>query len=256
MSIRAFIALLALTAGAAQAQETPTTRQLRAMSAGQADRQIRRDLLSILQPAGKIGTGNLRRIRGLSLSTQPYATWFHGLCRRDTVTISYAPTVESKAYEDTPIQPYGLDAGHSYYFVAAPHRADLDDRTEARPPRSPFEDECNHIPDDWRGWFSAEDPHLAMAGALAMQAAVAWAKQPGHELASCGGNMGGCVKDLLAAADIHDLDSIATCEAAAHQRCYRVTSGGFDMTIRTRDVETPNGTDIISVEGGADIVVT
>src|SRR3569832_2172194 len=115
MPIRVFIALLALLAGTAQARETPTTRQWRGMSAGQADRHIRRDLLSILQPLGKVTTGNLRRIRGLALDTEPYATWFDGLCRRDTIRINYAPTAESKAYEATPVQPYGLDVEHSDY---------------------------------------------------------------------------------------------------------------------------------------------
>jgi len=256
MSLRGLVAIAALTAGMTWTDDPLTTREMRALSAGQADRQIRQDLLSLLQPAGKIGTGNVRRIHDLWLNTRPYATQFTGLCRRDTVSVSYAPTVDSRAYEDTPIRPYAVDASHHYYFAAPPRRAELTDKGD-RAWRSPFQDECAHAgKDEWAGWFTADDPRLAMLGAFAMQAAVEWARMPGHELAGCAPLMRDCAKDLIASAKRENLDSIETCDAGKDQLCYKVTANSFEMTIRTRNVEIVTTADIISVDGGYDIVIT
>ena len=256
MSLRGLVAAAALTAGMTYTDDPLTTREMRALSAGQADRHIRQDLLSILRPAGKIATGNMRRLHDTWLHTRAYATQFRGLCRRDTVSVAYAPTVDSTAYEDTPIRPYAVDVSHSYYFAAPPRRDDLaDDGNHAW--RSPFQAECDHAgKDEWSGWFTADDPHLAMLGAFALQAAVEWARMPGHELAACAPLMRDCAKDLIASAKLENLDSIATCDAARDQLCYKITAGSFDMTIKARKVEILTAADIISVDGDYDIIVT
>jgi hypothetical protein len=259
MSLRGLIILLTTIPSLAFASEPLTSREMRALSAREANKQVREDLLSILKPMGKVGHGMRRQVGDLWMHTQPYGTEYKGLCRRDTVSLYYAPTDKTPEYEDQPVRPYRIEAESSYAFVSHPKPEYLADDDERR---SPFQSECARATkEEWAGWFTANDPRLALLGTLAMQAGVEWAQMPGHELKSCTKDKQGkslnCANELISSAKVENLESISTCDADKDQVCYTIVAGSFEMTIKAKkksDIITAD--DIISVDGGFQIIVT
>ena len=134
------LGIVALIAGivmsdAALAQDLSTAER-RALSAKEADRTARRDILSILEPTGKVSSGMFRMLHGISFTTKPYATLFRGLCRRDVVSMQYGPVVpreKGEAPEDAPLRPYGLESAPLYHVNAGRFRQESDKRLQVEP---------------------------------------------------------------------------------------------------------------------------
>jgi hypothetical protein len=102
----------ALATGSALGEELPqlTTRQMTALPPDQADRIIRQDLLSVLQPVGGLHQGAGRFLRYVDLTTPAFNTEYADLCRRDVLRLRYAPVNNDGPYPDRPLRPHGIEA--------------------------------------------------------------------------------------------------------------------------------------------------
>ena len=81
-AIRSFGLVLALgLLIGATADHALNSLEMRALSAKQADRKVRSDLLSILRPIGPIVRGNRRQVGDVWMHTKAAATQYQTLCR-------------------------------------------------------------------------------------------------------------------------------------------------------------------------------
>jgi hypothetical protein len=151
------------------AQEAVTTREREALPPRSANSSVRRDLLSVLKPLGKIRSGMFRQLRGVGLTTRPFGTEFEGLCRRDAVTLLYAATQTAPQPEDAPLLPYSVEAQPWFHIIHLPKNAPSD----ARSGEGVWQAKCASADkSNDMSWFAARDARVAMQGALVLEAAV------------------------------------------------------------------------------------
>lgn len=238
----------------------------RAMSDAEKNRQVRKDLLSILLPSKTLYSSNRISMDGdVWLHTRASATPYRTLCQRDTLLLYYGSIEQSGRYEERPALPYKLDVNRSYRFVGAPKTEYLTEAIQAEEPRSPFAGECRKADhtgekDEWDGWFEAASPDLAMEGGFAMLALAEWAKQPANQF-------GNCIKDADPAQckaraeyglNLDQLGGVERCKPEKpDEACWVLGKYGTLFTIHAAKTDKPmQAADIRSVDYEDQIIVT
>lgn len=249
----------------AAAETALNTLEMRALPSDRANRQVHRDLLSILRPIGRISSGNMRRVGDVWMHTKASATDYRSLCQRDTLSLNYALVEQGEPIEQVPLRPVSLNAERSYRFVAKPKPEYLEEANRDGHYRSPFASECRRADraddnNEWEGWFVAESPELALAGGFAMLAVQEWAKAPGHEFASCrpDDRLDQCKAKHLFELDLQTIGAVGECKAdRAGEICITLGRWSYDLTIKARDTGKPmSAGDILSVDYQIVIIVT
>jgi hypothetical protein len=260
---------IALSAGVligAVADRAISRLDVQAMSAGEKNKQVRKDLLSILQPSTSLYNSNRRSLEGdVWLHTKASATQFKSLCQRDTVLLHYAAIDKAGRAEEWRSLPYKIESTRSYRFVSPP-KPDYVAATQADGyERSPFAPECraadkNPDNDEWSGWFEASSPELAMDGGFAMLALQEWAKRPDAQFINCKADTDPhwCKTAGESAIDLEMIGGVETCAADKPDTiCVQLGKYGEQFTIRARQTGKPmTAQDIISVNYEIMIVVT
>ena len=243
------LGLAAMAAGSASAQDL-SSRERRALSAREADKVARRDLLSILLPTGKNERGMLRRMGGTTFLTRPYATSFRGLCRQDMLTLLYGATASDDRYEDAPLRPYAVEA-RPVYRVAS-RTFDAAPRSE-KFGREPFDSGCASISDK-DDWFFAEDDLLAATGVMVAQAA---------DKRLVDGTLEPSCKDTTPCVDLarqvlapQDMGNVDTCPAPDGERCFDIGNGTVTIRVKGSGELPIDPATIKSIEVAQVIVVT
>jgi hypothetical protein len=259
----------------ANAQELSTTREWEAMSATAANRAIRRDLLSILAPRGKVKAGMFRSLRGVGMSTRPVGTSYKQVCRRDSVTLWYMPDDRSGEAEDWPVRPYSISAEPFFHLLALPK---IDDATGQPEESSPDRRACLALDDgrddprnagdddEERGravWISAKNALQAVRAALVMDMALKDVKAGTLRPLPCGDNkigplMHSCEEAIMASGGWREMDSVEECPAETGSICYKVSgANGMELTIVAReDGERAAPSQILSIAVEQLIIVT
>jgi hypothetical protein len=252
------------------AQERPTTRQLKTLSPGAANRIVQRDLLSVLEPSGEIDSGMSTWLRGVDLVTRPFGTEFEGLCRRDAVTLRYIGAETGKTPADWPVRPYSIEAHPLFHIVrlpkiekdsGRPHRPVVDQPVCANVAK-PWSARGTNEDDEPASWFTAQDAfHAVQAGFLtdmAINAVRAGTLEPEPCPDSSFPEKGNCKEQILAAGALTDIDSAESCPAEAGAICYKIAfDGGTELTIVARgNDESPLPNSIVSIAVQIFITVT
>ncbi len=250
------VSLVWLTQAVAQ---TETTRERKALSRRAANQMVQRDLLSVLEPAGKIGSGMLRQLRSVGMQTRAFGTEVPGVCRRDSLYLLYAPTERGESPEDVPLRPYGIEAQSWFHIIKLPRaeRRDARDRTDI------WQADCDAAGRrDGANWFAASDAHTAAQGVLVLDAAVEAIRSGSLKADPCpsifDAGKSTCEAVILAEGDVSKIDHIDVCPSEEGAICYAVTLG-VTTTISVKatvqeDVLAPSR--ILSVSVAQYIVVT
>jgi hypothetical protein len=264
--IRSFmVALGGILLIAAMTDQALTSTEMRALSAGQANRQIQRDLLSILRPTGKAPGGMTRMIGDVWIHTKASATDYEPLCQRDTLSLFYAPTSLVEDHEDRPVRPYKIETERTYRFIAQPKQEHLDALNRDDHFRSPFDPKCKAADgsidnNEWAGWFTAESPDRAMTGGFAVLAVLEWAKHPDHRFQSCSKEpvSATCQSYGIAELKLDAIGDVAECAPdKAGEICLQLGKWGILWTIRAKDTRARmQAADIVSVDYEMQIIVT
>jgi hypothetical protein len=213
-----------LWCAAAAAQDGASTRELVKLPPRAANRTVQKDLLSVLEPVREIRSGMLRQLHGVYLVTKAYGTEFEGVCRRDELSLRYAPTEQDSALEDAPVRPYGIEATPSFHIIKLPTREPGDDDRQSHV----WQPQCvaaGH--DDKANWFGAPDAHAAVQGALVLEAALKAIRlgtlkaQPCPSVYEPKGAT--CEAAILEIGDLSRLDTIEICPAEADTLCYAIS---------------------------------
>lgn len=207
-----------------------STRERQELSAREADRLARRDLLSLLQPADRNERGNLRRMRSAVLLTKPYATAYRGLCRKDMLTVDYGATATDDRYEDAPLRPYGLEL--SAFFRVTSRDFRVERRSEKFGPE-PFGDACSSA-SAADAWFFADNENVAAVGYAVVMAADKALIDGTLKPAGCE-ETSGCTAVAKEALRSPGPDGIVMCFAPTGERCFKVLGGSTTVTIRVND---------------------
>ena len=219
------VLILALSApGWAQAQPLQSTHDMSRLKPEAADRTVRRDLLSILSPVKEIIA--VRSVIGdVAVRTRPYGTHFAGLCRRDVLTLLYAPTSNQGRSQDWPVQPYGVEARAEFHALRVP--AALPNGVERS--QDAWREDCDRLPGgDDEGWFAAQDADEAVA-AIAVLAAAAERLRAGQVKADCEIKLTpgrSCEQTILAEADPAKVTELQACQAPVGAFCDQILVGG------------------------------
>ena len=264
-AIRSFGLILALgLLIGATADHALNSLEMRALSAKQADRKVRSDLLSIVRPIGPIVRGNRRTVGDVWMHTKAAATQYQTLCQRDTLSLYYAPVERGGAAEEWPLRPYQLESERSYRFIAPPKPEHLRAVEQDNYYRSPFAAECRKADqggpeNEWLGWFSADSAEQAMVGGFALQAVQQWAKAEGNEFSSCTKDEPyRCKEKTLPELTLENLGGVQKCAAGKPgELCLELGRYTYTLTIKARDTQAPmTAADIISVDYEEQIIVT
>ncbi len=257
--------LAGILIGAAAGQAISRS-DVQAMSVTEKNRQVRKDLLSILQPSNSLYNSNHRALQGDAwLQVRASATQYRSLCQRDTLSIYYESTDRTGDAPDWPALPYAISSKHSYRFVAPPKPEYLAQAAQAEVRRSPFDSECRNADqirkdDEWNGWFTAESDEIAMDGGFAMLALMDWVKLPGSVFESCRkeANPKECTDRMDYSIKLDDIEGVEYCKAEkAGEQCVVLGKYGSIFTIHARDTGKPmQAADITSVDFEQMIIVT
>lgn len=223
-----------------------------ALSPASANRQVQRDLLSLLRPSGSLSSGMLIRLRGVGLVTHAVGTQFDGLCRRDAVSVLYAPSDSNEPPRDRPLRPYGVEAHPEFHATHLPLRG--------RPGNDGRVDlgGCGALDrDDKINWFTAPDPKQAALAANALRIALELVRQGSTPLLSCS-NIKDCRGFVQKFGDMDRIDSIESCPAGQSEFCFVIdVSGTLELQLSgkvPRDEVQP--TSISSIEASQYLIVT
>lgn len=243
------------------------------MSSGEANRQLRHDLLSILEPSGKLNPNAFIPSRGVPLATRPYGTQFEGVCRRDIITIRYVQVPAGASSADVPIRPYGVDARQTFHIFRLPGITEDMGYPKYSLAEQPV---CMNSEKTWRegqgadqdedkpmSWFEAQDAfHPVQAGFL-LDMALKAIKAGTLKVAPCPDVVKYSEKTCEALIDetggLARMDSVETCPAEAGLLCYRImfVKAGAELTITAKgDDESPVPSRILSVAVDNYIITT
>ena len=260
---------VALAAGVligAAADRAISRSDVQEMSDAEKNRQVRKDLLSILQPSNSLYNSNFRSLRGDAwLQVRASATQYRSLCQRDTLSIFYESIDRTGDARDWPALPYAISSKRSYRFVAPPKPEYLEQAAQAEVRRSPFDSECRNADqirkdDEWNGWFTAESDEIAMDGGFAMLALMDWVKLPGSVFESCRkeANPKECTDRMDYSIKLDSIGEVQYCKTEqAGEQCIVLGKYGLIFTIRARDTGKPiEAADITSVDFEEMIIVT
>lgn len=245
--------MLILFPALAWGQDASTTREREDLSPRAANRSVQRDLLSVLEPVDKIESGMSRRLRGVGLTTHAYATEFEGVCRRDAVTLWYAPTERSSDPEDMPLRPYSLDAQPLFHIVKLPH----EERRDMQEGRYVWGAQCNSIGRrEDVNWFSSKDARTAVQGALVLDAALEEVRSGRLKAKPCPNifdiKTKTCEEAILATGKASEIDTVEPCFSEPGGVCFAIDlSSSTKLTITATvagDELAPTSVKSISIE--------
>lgn len=262
--------LAALTIGAmlvgAAADRAISRADAMAMSDAEKNKQVRKDLLSILLPSQSLYKSNRLSLDGdVWLHTRASATPYKTLCQRDTLLLFYKTIEDTGRYQDRPALPYKLQAERSYRFVGTPKPEYVAEAEAADEPRSPFAGECRKADktdpnEEWTGWIQADSPEMAMEGGFAMLALKEWAGVATNQYGNClaENDPKACKEQAAYALSLDSIDGVDRCEAKApDQICLGLGRFGTLFTIQARKTGKPmQAADILSVDYEIQIIVT
>jgi hypothetical protein len=245
--------LAALAASASAAREPLSTREMQALSASDANRAVRQDLLSILQPHGRIRIYGVP-LSDVSLETRPFQTEYPGLCEEDALDLKYAPRTPQNPSADQPIRPYGFDVT-AYYKAGSTPVSPIKDGPVVR-----WSAACDRLGKDHLGWFRAPTAFDAARGVNVLHAALARLKAGSLKFPSCSDintQNATCEAAILARVDETDIWSIDSCDGGK-PACYVIDFLSEKLTITysaAPDSIDPNTIETIAVEGPSVIVL-
>lgn len=239
---------------------------VQAMSDAEKNKQVRKDLLSILLPSQSLYASRSLSLDGdVWLHTRASATPYKTLCQRDTLSLFYKTIEDTGRYQERPALPYKLETSRSYRFVGTPRPEYMAEAEEAEEPRSPFVGECrkadNTDPkEEWTGWIQADSPEMAMEGGFAMLALKEWAGVDANQYANCVSEKDpkACKEQVSYALNLDSISGVGSCEADAPDRICLVL-GRFStlFMIQARKTDKPmQAADILSVDYEIQIIVT
>ncbi len=193
------------------------SKELMALSPEEADRVARRDLLSVLRPAGKFTPDNGRNVTGMTFLTAPYLEdTFPTICRRDRVTLVYGEAAqydrEGKWARDER-QPEGVEAQALFHVdqLPVPEKA-----WGQEPPRC----DATH-PDEGASWFAAPSLSDAMRAMNMLRMAEDQVRAGSLAPASCDGPTADCHQRVLSLDDPSKVVAVDPCPTAAPEdACY------------------------------------
>ncbi len=174
---RALLALAAamLAVPPAAAQDEVLSKDLRAKSDRDAERQARRDLDALLQEFSGYNVGSRKLFQGdVWFWTDPRSSGTKGLWERDLLQVIYHPTDPRSRNSDTfTVRARGLAAERYYGFTQLPDTATLDAIGNIRGAALDGADRLcrSTLSKEWSGWFRADSEFAAIQGALALMAA-------------------------------------------------------------------------------------
>ena len=219
---------IGLSAPAAAGDDAPlTSRQMRALSAQGANRQVRRDLNSILKGTGKINRGNLVAVATALIRIRSYGTRFAGLCRSDSLFLKY-DQLEDRPSEDSPIYPYGVESTANYRVIGNVRPTDWRRSRQ----ETTWQPACIGLSDEH--WFSASNDVDAYEGVVALREAAERLKSETAPPFDCTkaslSKDRDCKQTMLAAMTVANLYGVDVCVSDT-VRCYRYDLGEWAMTI-------------------------
>jgi len=183
----------------------------------QTDRQVKQDLLSILQPVSKVSSGMFRTLHGVAIEGRPFGTEYAGLCQADTLSLAYRPARDGKADRNLPVLPYGLEVSHSFHLLHLPRGSGVEPDS-ARIGRQPA---CDKVSGE-AVWFAAPDAETALRGLLFLKSAVKQATAGVGPAPKCDPSEN-CQARLTAAGDLARVRSVEKCAAEKGQICYNIS---------------------------------
>lgn len=228
---------LIVPVSSAHAQGQRTAGEMQRLSPDTANRVSQEDLLSVLEPGGKIALGTHSPPR-TKLTTKSYGTQFDGVCRRDVLALLYAPAKAGDSPWSAPLRPYGIEAMPMFRIVHLPKIAPgLDDFS------SPLvaQPDCKDVEGQWRKrklaegvekdmldfgpeWFTAPDAAHAVQAGFAVDMALAQVKagtlkpEPCPDVERFGRT---CIGQILGTG-LTDIYAVETCPAPTGSVCYAV----------------------------------
>jgi hypothetical protein len=233
----AVVGSICVWSSVAAAQEAKSTREREALRPNDANRTVQADLLSVFEPVKKIERGMFIQLHGVGLTTKAFGTEYNGLCRRDDVTLWYAPTRRHGALEDAPVQPYSVEARAWFHFLSLPRKEPRtnDDATAV------WSDPCERAGrDEKANWFAAHDAQAAIQGTLVLEAALEAVRTGALKAAPCPtvfDKNSSCEDAILAGGDIHQLDNIEACFSKAGTVCFKAGFGNStELTVTARSI--------------------
>ena len=265
-ALRAFaVVLLAGVLIGAAADRLLSSRDLRELSSRQADRQFRRDLLSILRPMESYPRGHRHLVGDVWTFTKAVATEFEPLCSRDMLSLAYQPVSRDGEAEDWPVRPSEVTTARSYRFVSPPRPEHLKAVKKDGYYRSPFASGCraaDKVIDNnpWAGWFSAASPEQAMDAGFAMLALQEWEKQPTSQYGSCAteADPAGCKVLFALSLGLDHIGNVRNCKSELPDEiCLVLSDFSSEFTIHALKTGKPmRAMDIRSVNFEEMIIVT
>ena len=261
--VTCLVVLACLATSPALAQDDGlTSSELRALPRKQADKQARRDLDSVLLPAGQYPHGMRIEVRDQWMPTRPYVSDIPGICTQDTLILLYAPVEAGKANPNRVVQPYGLESVRHYALLESPNPKMIEDRDADVRVRQ--RSACRSlIGNEETLWISAEAPFLIVEAWLAFDAAFGGISSGSLQLTNCsiGTPVGAhdCVSEFKVRHSYKRLANVDRCDAEQGQQCFRLDIDGMWITVAVRadaDLQHLVPADIQHTEMEEYIVVT
>jgi hypothetical protein len=253
-------------AGATSAHAQPiSSRAMVALSAKAADTKAKRDLLSILQPAGKFRTGNRITVSGAYMRTLPHGSTTKGLCAMDVLALHYETEAARAKPMDEPLHPVSLDVAHLYHAVDGVDY--MDDRyptDRAKAVENSRSRDCEKLRSDKTAvWFEAETSAKAVEAVNALHAATDALRAGRLEAKGCdyplqqGETCSQAIQRVARTDKITDL--VPDCEHGAGQSCVELfLDDEKDMAlivVFSLKNNSPEPEDVIEVKAGVYVTV-
>jgi hypothetical protein len=234
----------ALAAGSGLGAELSrlTTKQMEALPHGEADRTVKADLISVLQPVGKFSQGRRFYLHKVDQMTLPFGTRYHALCRRDVVRLWYAPTDDAGPFPDRKLRPYSVEARAQFALRGA-----LPITTPGpRDPERVWRADCSLQGDDTAvDWFYAPDEPQAALALNLLDAARSRVKA---------GTLKAYDQALMKTIGPRDIDRIEPCRAEPNMICYRYVLRSSPVVTVVAEYEDRDAKvdpeDVVSVDDG------
>ncbi len=207
------------------------SKALIALSPSAANEAARRDLLSVLQPAGKFALDLSQNVESMTFFTHPYETSYRYVCREDRVSLQYrlGNRVDSAGkFLEYEKQPAGVEAQPVFHIEQLPvpgfmpgsgsHPATLCDAAH---------------PGTAAKWFAA--PNATDAVRAANMFRMAQDEMKAGRLTPSGCDNHGsvtCSQWIRSLDDPSKIESVEACTlSTGDEACYVISFGNVDITI-------------------------
>ncbi|MEN2792026.1 hypothetical protein ABC974_20525 [Sphingomonas oligophenolica] len=277
VALSAGIVLCALIAAPLDAEYHPSTRAIMKMSREEANRQAQDDLLSILEPTGKISAEMWRELHDVTLNTRSFGTDFDGVCRRDTLTLRYTGAVPGAPSRDKPVRPYSIEARPVFHIVHLPKV----EKDMGQPDASHiWQPACVDVDKAWlkraradgrelgewdrATWADAKDAFQVVQAGFLLEKALAAVKAGTLKLQSCPHFLPAlyhsCEEEVAGVGSASDIGVVESCPAQPGVICYsidfpgpgtilKIVSRGDAASVVSGDILSIDVDDYLMVDG-------